>query len=80
MENDISGLISWHTHGELVLWPWGYSRNEVTPDDTYLSNVGVELASRITRQSGSGTYTPEQASDLYPANGDTTDWTYGYNH
>jgi len=34
LETDISGLISWHTHGELVIWPWGYSRTEITPDNS----------------------------------------------
>ena len=80
LENDISAAISWHTHGELVMWPWGYSVSEQTPDDSYISQIGIEIASRITCQSGSGTYTPTQSADLYPTTGDTTDWAYGYTH
>ncbi|KYK32048.1 MAG: hypothetical protein AYK22_00365 [Thermoplasmatales archaeon SG8-52-3] len=79
INNDISAAISWHTHGELVLWPWGYSF-ENAPDTDYLSQVGQQIASRITRQSGSGTYTPQQAANLYPTTGDTIDWAYGYGH
>ncbi|KYK23690.1 hypothetical protein AYK21_02090 [Thermoplasmatales archaeon SG8-52-2] len=79
VNNDIHAAISWHTHGELVLWPWSYAFNEA-PDSTYLSEVGSEIASRITRQSGSGTYTPKQGAGLYPTTGDFTDWTYGYGH
>jgi hypothetical protein len=78
LNNDISASISWHTHGQLVLWPWGYSLSETTPDDTYMSNVGIEIASRITEQDGSGTYFPDQSAGLYPTTGDTTDWAYGY--
>jgi len=80
LENNISAAITWHTSGELVMWPWGYSLSEHTPDDSYLSQVGIEIASRITRQSGSGTYTPIQSAGLYPTTGDTTDWAYGYTH
>jgi hypothetical protein len=79
VNNDIHAALSWHTHGELVLWPWSYAFNEA-PDSTYLSEVGSEIASRITRQSGSGTYTPKQGAGLYPTTGDFTDWTYGYSH
>jgi len=80
LENDISATISWHTYSELVMWPWGYSGSEHTPDNTYMAQVGQQIASRITRQSGSGTYTPTQSAGLYPTTGDTTDWAYGYAH
>ena len=78
LENDISASITWHTSGELVMWPWGYSVFEQTPDKPYMSWVGSQIAYRITRQSGSGTYYPKQSAELYPTTGDTTDWAYGY--
>ncbi|MEE8565628.1 MAG: M14 family zinc carboxypeptidase [Candidatus Thermoplasmatota archaeon] len=80
IENDICAVISWHTSGELVLWPWGYSKNVQAPDDYYLTEVGTEIATRITTQDGDGIYTPTQASGLYPTTGDTVDWVYGYGH
>lgn len=79
LENDICASISWHTYGELVLIPWGYTYDG-TPDNPYITEVGQEIASRITRQSGSKTYIPEQAAQLYPTTGDTDDWAYGYSH
>ncbi len=79
IENDICAAITWHTHGELVLWPWGYTYSNA-PDASYMSSVGQQIASRISRQSGGGTYTPSQASGLYPTTGDTCDWAYGYHH
>ena len=79
IENDICALISWHTHGELVLWPWAYEYIP-SPDDSYMSTTGQQIASRITTQSGFGTYDPDQSSELYPTTGDTTDWAYGYAH
>ncbi len=80
IQNDICALISWHTHGQLVLWPWNYDIYKTTPDNSYLSQVGTNIASRITQQDGTGTYTPEQGAALYPTTGDTTDWVYGYAH
>ena len=80
LENEIHAAISWHTHGQLVLWPWSYSRNDHTPDNDYLSQIGTEMGESITGQSGSGHYTPKQGSLLYPTTGDTTDWVYGYSH
>jgi hypothetical protein len=79
LENDICALISWHTYGELVMWPWGYSIDEKTPDQILLQQIGEGIASRITGQDGEE-YLPIQAAELYPTTGDTTDWAYGYSH
>ncbi|KYK20182.1 hypothetical protein AYK24_04085 [Thermoplasmatales archaeon SG8-52-4] len=79
LENDIHASISWHTHGQLVLWPWAYSYDPA-PDYNYLMQVAQDIASEITKQSGSGTYLPQQGAQLYPTTGDTTDWVYGYGH
>ncbi len=78
--HDICASLTFHTYSELVLWPWGYSTSETTPDNAYLSSVGTAIAQRITTQSGYGTYDPGQSSSLYPTGGDTTDWAYGYGH
>jgi hypothetical protein len=80
IQNDICTCISWHTYGELVMWPWGYTGEESTPDDTYMSQIGVEMASRIASMEGYGNYQPTQSAGLYPTTGDTTDWAYGYYH
>ncbi|MFA5102208.1 MAG: M14 family zinc carboxypeptidase [Candidatus Thermoplasmatota archaeon] len=79
MDHEICALITWHTYQEELYWPWGYT-SSTAPDVTYMSAVGTGVAQRITRQSGSGTYTPKQAYGLYPTTGDTTDWAYGYSH
>ncbi|MFH1013332.1 MAG: M14 family zinc carboxypeptidase, partial [Thermoplasmatota archaeon] len=78
LNNDICTSISWHTYSELVMWPWGYTPS-YAPDRDYLMQVGQQIAQRITRQSGSGTYTPQQSCTLYPTTGDTAEWAYGYN-
>jgi len=79
-QKDICASISWHTYSELVMWPWGYDISKTTPDNTYLSQIGITMASKITQQDGTGTYTPEQSAALYPTTGDSDDWIYGYAH
>jgi hypothetical protein len=67
---DASGmLISLHSYGNLVLWPWGWTAAPA-PNGEELEVLGRKLAS-FNR------YTPKQASGLYPADGTTDDWSYG---
>jgi len=76
--HDFVASISWHTYSELVMWPWGYNGTNKTEYDDLLIALGDSIAGRITTQSGSGTYTPQQSSILYPTSGDSDDWLYGY--
>jgi len=80
LTQDIVACISWHTFSELVMWPWGYSTEARAPNYEYMSEIGSDIASRITKQSGSGGYAPFQSAQLYPTTGDTADWMYGYSH
>jgi hypothetical protein len=77
---DVTISISYHTYGELVLWPWGYNGSATTDDNALLMSIGQGMAGQITRQSGGGTYTPQQGADLYPTTGDSDDWIYGYRY
>jgi len=67
--------VSLHSYSELVLWPYGHG--EQTPDNAFYVNLGQRVAAQISRLSG-GTYTPEQSNALYPANGGSCDWMYGW--
>ncbi|MFO8077160.1 MAG: M14 family zinc carboxypeptidase [Thermoplasmatota archaeon] len=80
LTQDICASISYHTYGELVMWPWGHSIEKTTTDDARMTDLGIRIAENITSQDGSGTYTPTQSAGLYPTCGDTTDWVYGYHH
>ncbi len=62
-------LITLHSYGPLVLWPWGWT-STAAPNSTQLQEFGQKLASF-------NGYTPQQADDLYPTNGTTDDWSYG---
>jgi len=61
--------LSYHTSGELVLYPWGYTQNP--PDDKL---VFVSIGENITKFNN---YTLAQGIELYPTLGDSDDWGYG---
>jgi carboxypeptidase T len=70
----ITANIDWHTYSELVLWPYGYTTANTTStltatDQQALSTLGTQMAS-------TNNYTPEQASDLYIADGTINDWMW----
>jgi len=66
---NLKGSISYHSYGQLVLWPWSYS-TDVAPDDPILG----KLARKFATFNG---YSPKQSADLYPSSGDFDDYMYG---
>jgi len=71
----IKANIDFHTYGELVLWPYGYTFTDV-PADMTQDDHDVFAAMGKAMASSNG-YTPEQSSELYITDGDITDWLYG---
>ena len=71
----IKAHIDWHTYSELILWPYGYTTANTTStlnaDDR---NAHATLGQQMAATNG---YTPEQASDLYIADGTINDWMWG---
>ena len=62
-------FITLHSFGELVLWPWGWSKT-LAPNATGLQTLGRKLAFF-------NGYLPEQSVGLYPTSGASDDWAYG---
>jgi len=73
-----SGVITYHSYSQLILYPWGYTERPVpdSHDRELMTGLAGEMQALIRGVHGT-VYTPEQSSDLYPTAGDTTDWTYG---
>ena len=65
-------LLTFHTYSELILYPWG-GKNDPVP----VVRDRETFQKMATTMAGWNHYTPEQASDLYIASGDTCDWAYG---
>jgi carboxypeptidase T len=72
------GVLSYHSYSQLVLFPWGYTSEPIEDeaDHAELSTLAERMETLIRGVHGE-TYTAQQASQLYPTAGDTTDWTYG---
>ena len=67
--------VTLHTNGELILWPYGYTHENVPPDMTTLDHdVFVALGEAMADRNG---YTAQQSSQLYITDGDQIDWMYG---
>jgi carboxypeptidase T len=66
--------IDFHTYSELVLWPYGYKTADTGSDMTAdQRNTFATIGQQMAATNG---YTPEQASDLYIADGIIIDWLF----
>jgi hypothetical protein len=71
----IRAHITFHTNGQLILWPYGYTKTNIPKDMTELDhNTFVAAGRRMAALNG---YKAEQSSDLYITDGDQIDWLYG---
>lgn len=80
-EQQITTAISFHTYTELVLWPYGYTFQDVPPDMDPVDHevfvtMGTAMAN-LTCNEQYGCFTPMQSSDLYITDGSNLDWMYG---
>jgi carboxypeptidase T len=71
----ITSHIDFHTYGELVMWPYGYTGTDV-PSDMTVDDHDVFVAIGQTMAASNG-YTPQQLYDLYVTDGTINDWLYG---
>lgn len=62
--------LNYHSYGNLLLFPWGYTENEQCPDHELFES----FTSYMVKENG---YNNIQSSGLYPAAGDSDDWMYG---
>lgn len=70
-KSNVKVLLTYHTFSELILYPWGHQYDPV-PNETD-RKIFETMAKKMAGWNG---YTPQQASDLYIASGDTCDWAY----
>ena len=71
----LRAAIDFHTYSELVLWPYGYTySNTATGMNADQYNTFATIGRAMAATNG---YTPEQASDLYIADGTLPDWAWG---
>lgn len=69
LSRQITGLITNHTSGRLVLRPWGHTSADA-PDEGRLRRLGDAMAEAM------GGYTSQKGIGLYATTGTTDDWSY----
>jgi Zinc carboxypeptidase len=69
MSRQTTGMLTHHTHGRLVMRPWGWTEED-TPDEELQTDLGAQMTA-INR------YTNQKAIQLYLTSGGSRDWTYG---
>jgi hypothetical protein len=71
LQNDFIFSISYHSYGELIIYPWGY-----IDADTDDHKLFTDIAEKMAEYNG---YTYGNAKDgvIYNTNGDVDDWLYG---
>jgi murein tripeptide amidase MpaA len=70
----IRAHITFHTNGQLILWPYGYTKTDIPPDMTTDDHAAfVAMGKAMASLNG---YKAEQSSQLYITDGDQIDWLY----
>lgn len=69
LSRQVTGLITNHTSGRLVLRPWGHTAEDA-PDEGRLRRLGDAMAEAM------GGYTSQKGIGLYATTGTTDDWSY----
>ena len=71
----IRAHITFHTNGQLILWPYGYTKTDIPIDMSFVDHEAfVAMGKAMAALNG---YKAQQSSDLYITDGDQIDWLYG---
>jgi carboxypeptidase T len=71
----ITAHLTLHTNGQLILWPYGYTKTDIPYDMTVTDHRAfVAMGKAMAARNG---YVAKQSSDLYITDGDQIDWLYG---
>ena len=71
-------VVSYHTYSNLILYPWGWQVKTTSNDDPiFVAQAGTDENPAIWDSILNQGYDPGPGADLYPTNGDFTEWTYG---
>jgi hypothetical protein len=76
--NDFEFIVSYHTFGNLILYPWGWQVSTPSHDDPiFVAQSGTDANPAIHDSLLNSGYDPGVGADLYITNGEFTDWSYG---
>lgn len=75
LAHDFRALISFHSFGQDILFPWGFT-TQPAPTDAELAAVAQTMAGLIAAVDGTAYTYGEASRALYLTNGDLVDWSY----
>ena len=73
---NLVGFIDYHSYGQLILWPWGYTTNS-PPDWVELDRIGRLMKEHVESAYGVQYREGQTSRTLYLASGVSNDWAYG---
>jgi hypothetical protein len=77
-QNNFKFALSYHTYGNLILYPWGWQvRTPSLDDPIFVAQAGTDSNPAIFDSLLGQGYDPGVGADLYTTNGEFTDWAYG---
>ena len=71
----ISVVFNWHSYGEFIMWPYGYTREDVPRTMTVADHAALVAMGRA--MGALNGYKAKQGSDSYIYDGDFPAWAYG---
>lgn len=75
--NDFKFALSYHSYGNLILYPWGWQVKTPSNDDPiFVALAGTDGQAAIVDSILGEQYDPGVGADLYITNGEFTDWAY----
>lgn len=78
-EHIINAYMSYHSSGEVIMWPWGWT-NDAVPDYALHEQVGDHMADQVQRLYGGNYDSGPIYSAIYPVSGSSVDWFYSWSH
>lgn len=76
LQNPPAGLISYHNFSQIILYPWGHTREPCSRADEMRELAG-RMSARMEKIQGRVYDYGSAGEALYLTNGDTIDWVYG---
>lgn len=75
--DNVVAYIDYHAYGNLFMYPWGYVCDQPTVDAATQNTGAVVYANALKSVNGLVFTTGAICDTIYPASGDSADWTYG---
>lgn len=77
IEGNLHLVLSLHSYGQLIIYPWGYTKTEDPPNRKELVREGNAFVKAISDYSNNNYRLINAAKDMYAASGATDDYALG---